>query len=223
MNLQRSSFSLLAFSTLCTLTGAPAKAQTAAITFASMLATPDTNKTIGWSFNVTAPSGINVIGLSLFDLNLDGFFSAHQVGIWDPAGTLLASVTMPLGTVAPFDSSGVFRYVSISPLTLPLGNNYTVGASYGTPNSDEIAYSISGSVTLAPGIFRNNGGLMNVGASLTRPTSNYSVFANFGGGGSFVVGAAPSGVAPEPGTLAFLALGGTLVLVRRRRVRSPHA
>lgn len=216
MNPQQLSISLLTLCAFSTLVSAPAKAQTAAITFDSMVAQLNTDRTIGWSFNVTAPSGINVIGLSVFDLGLDGFSSAHQVGIWSPSGTLLASVTMPTGTVAPFDSSGLYRYVGITPLTLPQGNNYIVGASYGASNADGIAYRISGTTT-APGVFQNNGGLMNVGSSLTRPTTDYGTFTNFGGGGSFVVGAAPSASAPEPGTLSLLALGLLVPFVRRAR------
>src|ERR1700693_727987 len=58
--------------------------------------------TLGWSFSVN--SSISVTSLGAYDASLYGLNVAHDVGIWDAAGDLLASATVPSGTAGFLDS-----------------------------------------------------------------------------------------------------------------------
>ena len=57
--------------------------------------------TIGWQFNVVSTT--TVTGVGWFDQGLDGLQQQHEVGIWDSAGTLLASASVQPGTTDPLD------------------------------------------------------------------------------------------------------------------------
>src|SRR5688500_17849486 len=72
------------------------------------------NQSIGWQFDVLAPTVVT--GLGWFDDGANGLGLAHQVGIWNPAGTLLTSATVPAGTAAALD--GQFRTVPVTAITL---------------------------------------------------------------------------------------------------------
>ncbi|WP_395138421.1 DUF4082 domain-containing protein [Armatimonas sp.] len=219
MVLHRSRFSLtrgtLATLMLLGLATLPqmAQAQTAAIDFTSSGSnTAATTSTRGYEFNIT--SSVTVTGLSFFDLGSDGLAQAHDVGLWDSSGTLLASVNVPSGTTAPLDSSGKFRFVTLgSSVTLPVATAYRVGAVFVAGSPDQQFISQVG-LTNAPGVSYVQGAFINNGVNaLTFPTGNLGV--NGLSGGSFVIGAASS--APEPGTLALLALGIVGGVVARRR------
>lgn len=190
-----------------------AQAQTAALDFAtSSLSGTSTTSTRGFTFDIT--SSVTVTGLSVFDAGADGLAQSHDVGLWDSSGTLLASLTVPSGTAASLDSSGKFRYVLLgSPVTLPIATGYRVGAVTLLNTPDQQFFSQTGLAT-APGVNYVNGAFINNGvASLTFPSSNASGFLGFSGG-SFIVGSAS---APEPGTLALLALGMVGGVMARRR------
>ncbi|MFO1440531.1 MAG: IPT/TIG domain-containing protein [Verrucomicrobiaceae bacterium] len=144
-----------------------------------------TTSTRGYRFDITSP--VTVTALSYFDNGGDGLVQSHDVGIWNAAGTLLASVTVPSGTTAPLDSSGKFRFVLLpAPIVLPAGTGYRVGAVtlVGTPDGqfyDQTGLTTATGVSYVTGAFINNGV-----ASLTFPSSDLGS----GGfsGGSFVVG-----------------------------------
>jgi hypothetical protein len=86
-------FAALALLTLAALPQA-VQAQTAAIDFtsSSINGATSTTSTRGYEFNIT--SSVTVIGLSVFDELSDGLVEAHDVGLWDSSGTLLASTVV---------------------------------------------------------------------------------------------------------------------------------
>ncbi|WP_193566054.1 DUF4082 domain-containing protein [Nitrosomonas oligotropha] len=78
-------------------------------------------------FKFTAESASDLSALGYHDEGLDGLFNAHDVGLYDLFGTLLASATVPGGTAG--DLIGEYRYVSLSsPYTLTAGTEYVLAA-----------------------------------------------------------------------------------------------
>jgi hypothetical protein len=161
---------------------APAQALSALSFSGNNISVTGTTSTRGFAFNVLDPNGINVTDLSIYDENGNGLSQAHDIGLWNSAGMLLASATVSAGTVNPLSANGLFRTVAISNILLPQGTNYAVGAVFLSGSLDRQAGNLTGLTTPAEisyvtGRFINNGV-----ASLTFPTSN---FANGIPGGSF--------------------------------------
>jgi len=89
---------------------------------------------LGWEF--TANNSFNVTSLGLFDFQQNGLTSAHNVGIYNSAGTLLGSAVVASGTTDAL--TGNFRYHTLaSPIALTAGQNYVVAASLG-PNDPDL-------------------------------------------------------------------------------------
>src|ERR1041385_6359444 len=125
----------------------------------------ENDQTIGWSFNVT--STIIVGGLGWYAPNGAGLALSHMVGIWDPAGNLLASGTVQAGTADPLD--GLFRTHSITPITLTPGTGYIVGGLNFLANTDQLAFGVTpttiSSIVFVGGVFAP------IDATFERPTS----------------------------------------------------
>jgi hypothetical protein len=85
---------------------------------------------LGFEFNVT--TAYNVTALGFYDDLKNGLAESHAVGIYDSAGSLLFSGTVPSGTGAPL--VGWFRYVSVTPYFLPVGVGYRIAATTGAEN-----------------------------------------------------------------------------------------
>lgn len=102
------------------------------------------DQTIGWAFNVDAP--VTVVAMAWHDDNLDGLERAHEVGIFRPDGSLIASthVTIPAGAGAPLD--GIWRIVKITPTTLPAGQGYIVGGFNGAGQASCLDFNVSQTV-----------------------------------------------------------------------------
>lgn len=88
------------------------------------------DSTRGWQFSVTAPEGILVTRLGVYDFLGDGLAYAHPVGIWNSNGILLVSGIVPAGTTPLLDENGLFRLVDVPPVQLPLDAGYVIGALY---------------------------------------------------------------------------------------------
>lgn len=92
--------------------------------------TPETNQlnsdfSIGWRFQVN--TNIAITSLGVYDENSDGLNSSHPVGLYNDAGILLASVTVPSGTAGTLVNN--FRYANLgSTLYLTSGQIYRVAA-----------------------------------------------------------------------------------------------
>jgi hypothetical protein len=166
--------------------------------------------TRGFSFNVLDAAGINVTHLTFWDNGGDGLAQSHDVGLWDSAGTLLASTTIAAGTANALDVNGKFRIGAISTVHLAQGNNYVVGAVFLSGSADLQAINMVG-LTTPPQIsygqtrFNNNGS-----STLSFPTSTISQIGLPGGSFQFTA-------VPEPATIAALGFGALAMLRRRRK------
>ena len=195
---------------LAILGGLAASAQAApvsALTFtAASTNSTTTTTTRGYAFNVTS-AGLVATHLSFWDEGGDGLGQSHDVGLWNPAGILIASATVPSGTAATLLDG--FRFVDIADVALPVGNGYVVGALFLDGSPDRQALSLSGLGT-ASGITYVQGRFINGPVTLTLPTTSLSLGLP---GGSLLVDLQAIAV-PEPTTLALAALA-LAALVRR--------
>jgi hypothetical protein len=160
---------------------------------------------VGYDVQVGATSQ-NITALGMLDQDLNGLSQAHQVGLWDSGGTLLASVTVPAGTGAPLN--GWYRYVNLSsPVTVTAGQTYTLGLEV-FAGGDHFK-DIDGNTTNAPEFIMKNG-RYNVGGGFAQPTVDAIFFAPFEGPNALFE------PVPEPGS-AMLMLGGIAAFALRRK------
>ena len=163
--------------------------------------------TLGYTFTLAAP--IQVTQLGFWDFNANGLEAAVPVTLWNSAGTVQATATVPAGANA--NELNQYLYVTLAtPVTLAAGT-YTLGA-YVTGGDDAFQGQIT-TITPAAGITY---GASRAGTGTGDPTTD--VFNNprsyFGPNFQFVV--------PEPSTWAMLGSGvvgaGVTVLRRRQHV-----
>jgi hypothetical protein len=127
----------------------------------------NSDQSIGWQFNVTSPITVNQ--MSWFDEAGNGLGVSHQVGIWTPGGTLIAStnVTIPAGTAATLN--GGWRVVNITPTVLPIGSGYIVGGYNGSGSTDCLSFNVS--QTVHPDITYIDATFSGINGIFERPTS----------------------------------------------------
>jgi hypothetical protein len=177
------------------------------------------DQSVGWQFNVLSP--LTVTDLEWFDPNgpSGGLSTAHTVGIWNPAGVLLTSIVIPAGVAAPLD--GMFRFESVTPVNLPVGNGYVVGGQNFAANTDRLACGSGGvcdlllTFNLDPNLQFVNATFSDLGG-FQEPTI-FSVAHEGFFGPSFSTTAVPGPIAGVglPGLI--LACGGLLGWWRRRQ------
>lgn len=162
---------------------------------------------LGWEFNVLSP--ISVTALGMLDASLAGSLawrSSHDVGIYDSAGNLLASATVTSGDPA----TGMFRYASITPILLGVGNGYRIAGAtandYFTPfGAGSVGIVVDPRIAFVADRYSQSSTLVFPTSSMGLPNAIF--------GPNFM--AAP---APEPGSYALIAAGlGALALLRRKR------
>ncbi|HSN56719.1 MAG TPA: hypothetical protein VLT32_18760, partial [Candidatus Sulfomarinibacteraceae bacterium] len=113
-----------------------------------------------------------------------GLTSTHQVGIWDQAQALVASVTVDPATGTAI---GQWTYGAITPVTLTPGQTYTAGALYtGTDNDNYISGASSlttdPNVTWVQSVYPAAGSL-----GFAYPASNSTSNGRFGPNFTFTV------------------------------------
>jgi len=89
----------------------------------------DFSGTVGYEFT-TGSTAVTIKALGMFDQNIDGLATSHQVGLWvggDGPHTLLGSVTVASGTTDPL--IGFYRYHDLATaVTLQPNQTYWVAA-----------------------------------------------------------------------------------------------
>lgn len=162
----------------------------------------DRPATVGFVFK--AESDSNLTALGYHDEGLDGLLGAHDVGLYDLTGTLLAAVTVPGGTVG--DLVGEYRYAVLgSAFALNAGTQYVVAAH--TEGGDGYRYnSVPPSILAINPLISigDNAGVYAYGPSLSYPASTigYDLYAT----PNFLLSPVP-----EPETYALLLVGLGLI------------
>jgi hypothetical protein len=95
----------------------------------------------GWQFGRAGGDyDIFITQLGVFDNGGDGLVNSLEVGLWQAGnvtGTLLASATVPAGTLAPLADGD--RWVSITPVRIPyVVGSYVVAAQYSAGDADDL-------------------------------------------------------------------------------------
>lgn len=80
------------------------------------------------AFKFVVNEAMEVTALGIVDSGPPGLLGAHDVGLWNESGVLLASTTVPGGETA--ELSNGFRFAAIDPLQLTVGRVYFVGAVF---------------------------------------------------------------------------------------------
>lgn len=216
---------LVALGAVCAIFSAEAgsAADLPAYGFDNAPASNDTQLSLGFSF--TLNSAVKVTSLGYYDFGGDGFATAHDVGIFDSAGALLASANLSVGTGDAL--TGQFRYADITPLNLSAGQTYVIAATtHG--GSDAWAYgnaypsgaTVSDFKTAAPIAITANSALFLYQNDdvLRKPTDHYSNYTFYAGPNFTILDV------PEPASWTMMLGGfgliGGLLRSRRRSVIS---
>lgn len=176
----------------------------------------DPGATRGWEFNVVEPEGVMVTHLGLFDYTANGLTFPHRVGIWNSLGELLVSAEIPSGILAPLDSDGLFRFVSVTPIFLSARDNYRIGAQYFDGDSNDLVAIQADSFEIDPALEYVRGVFERRVDTLTYPTEAVAAIDPSAFGPSFQI--API---PEPSGVVYLGVSA-IALLRSRHCRTRH-
>jgi PEP-CTERM motif len=147
--------------------------------------------TAGYEFTLSSPVTVDALGV--WD---DGNGYAHEAGIWNSSGTLVASVDV----LSSGPSVDHFVWASISHVTLPAGA-YTIGdQTYEGGNEYPFPENVTGVTTIPQYTWVTDEELP--GAGLNYP--NFSTAGSYGQNGILTV---DFSVVPEPSTWAMMLLG----------------
>jgi hypothetical protein len=199
------------FLTAFVLAALPAAADTLAINFSNTTGEPLSNPplTLGWAFEVNTP--VNVTSLSFFDSDQDGLAESHPIGLWNAAGTLLASATVDAGTANPLHDK--FRAVPVTPTLLTPGS-YRIGALFASGSDPNMFPTFTADFSAAPEItFLRTASAVGPVLAMPAPTFFSMGPAYFGPNFEFQA-------VPEPSSISLVGVAGLLygIALRKRWV-----
>ncbi|MEO7514318.1 MAG: PEP-CTERM sorting domain-containing protein [Verrucomicrobiota bacterium] len=185
---------------------------------------PSFTGTRGWSFFNGPNNPIAITQLGVFDIGGDGLVNSHQIGVWTTDGVLLATATLPAGTSGSLVDN--YRYVSISPVTLPGGfmanGGYIIAAQYSAGDVDDPLTPTASGNGLAPGLALWSGGFPShgwygFGEGLPFPGQRTQPPMEGSGGAPFWEPNFQFIAVPEPSASLLLAPGLLYLFLRRRK------
>lgn len=166
--------------------------------------TPSADSNHGWRF--TADEEIVLTDLGLYDHDDGGMSIDHPIGLFLlGTGELLTSGTISQGTGDPLIDH--FRYVDVPNVALMANTDYVVAYYSASENDDFVITDSPVNLQFSPLINWVEGRWSTGGGGLAMPTNGTSAH-RIGPNFQFV---------PEPASLSLLALGGLMLVARRRR------
>lgn len=164
--------------------------------------------TVGWTFSLA--SAVRVDGLGVWDADADGLGVDVEVGLWNAAGSLLASTTITPGStpLASAHPGGRWLTQTVPSLTLGAGN-YVIGSVF---FEDSPEGQVNPSFTTAAALTLGKPVWNLVTSGLAMPATDFPGDASVFGPTLLL------SPVPEPQSIALLVSGlGVLGLMGRRR------
>ena len=180
---------------------------------------------VGFDFTPTANESVTSLGYFNYNGTATagtGLTNAHSVGLYDPAGVLLASTLIAAGSVGSADTNGsVFAYNSIAPVTLTAGTKYTLFGTTGAATGDGFVQQATGVIYNGMTYNKNqyNTSLTLSGARLAGSGTDFQQPGYFGPNAIITSAAVPE-ASSSVGLGVLLALGGLALIARKRSVKA---
>lgn len=157
-------------------------------------------RTAGWRLTVGAE--LSVTHLGVYDWQANGLEIDYPVGLWNSAGDLLTTTTVPGGLAATYVHG--FRYVPTAPTILVPGETYTIGYFQNTLAGSDRAIYFDGFHQYDPLVSQSGDAVINEGSpGLAMPDQLWVTGFQYWLGPSFQYTIVP---APSAGALLVLAL-----------------